>query len=102
MIIQSSSCQAALAIDPDLLSGYWDRAWLFLGMSRWNDAAEAIRLAKRKDPANEKRAAILPIVEEIASAPNDAARWTDTGAAFEGERWGPIDGCSSDCPRAAP
>ena len=57
---------AALALDPAHLPGYWRRAWLFIGMNRLPEAAAALRLAQQKDPAHGELATILPTVEELA------------------------------------
>ncbi len=70
---------AALALDPAHLPGYWRRAWLFIGMDRLPEAAAALRLAQQKDPAHAELAAILPTVEKLADLPA-AERWpTEAG-----------------------
>ncbi len=70
---------AAIALDPAHLPGYWRRAWLLLGIERFPEAADAIRLAQQNDPANAKLAAILPVIEQVAAAPA-ADRWTQDRA----------------------
>ena len=65
---------AALALDPTHLPGYWRRAWLFIGMDRLPEAAAALRLAQQKDPAHADLAAILPSVEKLAVLPR-GERW---------------------------
>ena len=59
---------AAIDLAPEHLPAYWRRAWLLLGMGKWSAAAEAIRLAQQRDPANASLADILPVVEQLASA----------------------------------
>lgn len=71
---------AALELDRDLPDARWRRAWLLLCMEQWSAAAEAVRRAKRLDPANTSFAAILPVVEELAAAPSEADRWNSDRA----------------------
>ncbi len=66
---------AASALDPDDLPSRWRRAWLLLGMENYAGAAAAIREAQAKDPTNKPGPAILPIIEQLAAAP-DGDRWT--------------------------
>ena len=70
---------AALTLDPGLMAGYWRRAWLLVGLERFPDAADAIRLARQNDPANAKLAAILPTIEQLAAEP-EADRWNQDRA----------------------
>ncbi len=65
---------SALTLDPALLRARWQRAWVLLALERWSDAADALRLAQQRDPADAKLASILPAVEKLAAAP-DAERW---------------------------
>ena len=58
---------AALVLDPALLPAYWQRAWILIGQEKWSAAADAIRLAREKDPAHAPLADILPTVEEFAA-----------------------------------
>ena len=74
---------AALALDPAHLPGYWRRAWLFIGMDRLPEAAAALRLAQQKDPAHAELAAILPTVEKLAAIPS-GERWPVESA---GQLW---------------
>jgi serine/threonine protein kinase len=62
---------AALALDPAHLPSYWRRAWIYIGMDRLGDAANAIRLAQQKDPGS-NLAAILPVIERLAVLPPKA------------------------------
>jgi serine/threonine protein kinase len=71
---------AALALDPALSGARWQRAWVLLGMERWNDAAEGLRLARQHDEAGAQLAGILPAVETIAAAVSDAERWKSDAA----------------------
>ncbi len=66
---------AALALDPALARARWQRAWVFIGLEKWSEAAEAVRLARQHDPSTTKLAAILPLLEELA-ATGEAKRWT--------------------------
>jgi serine/threonine protein kinase/Leucine-rich repeat (LRR) protein len=66
---------AAMALDPEHLPSYWRRAWLHLGMEDFAGAAASLIEAQRKDPAGIGNAAILPIVEQLASVP-EGERWT--------------------------
>ncbi len=59
---------AALALDPALLPAYWQRAWILIGQEQWRAAADAIRVAKEKDPAHASLAEILPTIEQFASS----------------------------------
>ena len=65
---------AALDLDPALLRARWQRAWVLLALERWSEAADALRLARQHDPADAKLASILPVVEQVAAAP-EAGRW---------------------------
>lgn len=64
----------ALALDPQLQTANWRRAWIFLGQEKFAEAAKAIRLAMERERGPNQFAAILPLVEELADAP-DAERW---------------------------
>jgi serine/threonine protein kinase len=68
--------EVALSIDRDLVAAYWQRAWVLLGMERWSDAAEALRLAHQRDPARASLASVLPSVEAMGAALSDAERWS--------------------------
>jgi len=71
---------AALAIDPGLLRAWWQRAWALLGLERWSDAADALRLARQHDPAGAKKlVSILPAVEKMGAVP-EAERWNSETA----------------------
>jgi tetratricopeptide (TPR) repeat protein len=59
---------AALALDPALLPAYWQRAWILIGQEQWSAAADAIRVAKEKDPAHASLAEILPTIEQFAAS----------------------------------
>jgi len=69
----------ALSLDPAHLPCYWRRAWLLIALERWSDVAAALRLAQEKDRPNAGRAAILPLIERMASAPSDAEGWAPGG-----------------------
>ena len=69
----------AIILAPEHLPAYWRRAWLLIGMERFPEAVEAIRLAQEKDPPNARLAAILPVVEHVASVPA-AKRWNEDRA----------------------
>jgi serine/threonine protein kinase len=71
---------AAIALTPEYLPAYWRRAWLLVGLEKWSAAAEAIRAARHKDPANAKLADILPVIEQLANASGNANRWTSDRA----------------------
>ena len=71
---------AALRINPDLPAGYWQRAWALLGLERWSDAADALKLARERDPLRAKLAAVLPAVQKLGAAVSDTARWSDSAA----------------------
>ena len=66
---------AALALDPALTAGWWRRAWLLLGMERYGEAAAAFRTAQLRDPAQRAHDALLPVLDAIAAAPDDATRF---------------------------
>ena len=57
---------ASITLDPAHLPSYWRRAWLLIGLDGLPDAADALRLAQKKDPAHGELAAILPTVEKLA------------------------------------
>lgn len=67
---------AALALDPALLRARWQRAWVLLALERWNEAVDALRLAKQHDPSEHTHDAFLPVMEALAAAPDEAARFT--------------------------
>lgn len=73
---------AALALDPALTAGWWRRVWLLLGMARYGEAAAAFRTAQQRDPTEHAHDALLPALDAIAAAPDDATRFpperTDT------------------------
>jgi tetratricopeptide (TPR) repeat protein len=75
---------AALALDPDLHGARWERAWVLLGLERWREAADALRLAEQRDRAQAPLAAILPSLDEMAGA-SDGERWKSkaAGAVFQ-------------------
>ncbi len=66
---------AALGLAPNDPEGWWQRAWLFVAMQRWTEAAEALRVAQAKDPANASRGAIAPTLEAMAKEPEET-RWS--------------------------
>ena len=66
---------AALALDPALTAGWWRRTWLLLGMARYGEAAAAFRTAQQRDPAQHAHDALLPVLDAIAAAPDDATRF---------------------------
>ncbi len=66
---------AALALDPALTAGWWRRAWLLLGMARYGEAPAAFRTAQQRDPAQHAHDALLPVLDAIAAAPDDATRF---------------------------
>jgi len=70
---------AALVLDPSLLRAWWQRAWVLLGLERWSDAANALRLARQHDPAGAKLASILPAVEKMDAA-SAKERWKGDAA----------------------
>jgi serine/threonine protein kinase len=70
----------ALAMDHGLIAGYWQRAWVLLGLERWGDAATALRLAQERDPGSAKLADILPSVETMGAAASTAERWSGEAA----------------------
>ncbi len=59
---------AALQLDPALTPAYWQRAWVLLGQQRWEEAADALRTAQQRDPADRQRAGILPVVARFGTA----------------------------------
>jgi serine/threonine protein kinase len=67
---------AALALDPSLTAGHWSRAWTLMALERWPEAADALTLARERDPAQAACADILPVIQQLAAAPNETARWT--------------------------
>jgi serine/threonine protein kinase len=66
---------SALELDPALARARWQRAWAFMAMEKWQEAAEALRLARQHDPSSASLASVLPAVEELA-ATKVAERWT--------------------------
>jgi len=66
---------AALALAPEDPEGWWQRAWILVGMEKWAEAAAALRVAGEKDTSHPERTAILPTLEELATEPEDR-RWT--------------------------
>jgi tetratricopeptide (TPR) repeat protein len=66
---------AAIGLDPALAPARWQRAWVLIGMEKWSEAADAVRLARQHDPSSTQLAAVLPKLEEMA-AMDEAARWT--------------------------
>ena len=66
---------AALALDPSLAAACWRRGWVLLAQEKLSEALAALHLATEKDPANHRFAALLPLVEKMATAP--AARRHD-------------------------
>ena len=66
---------AALALDPALSAGWWRRAWLLLGMARYGEAPAAFRTARQRDPAQHAHDALLPVLDALAAAPDDATRF---------------------------
>lgn len=70
---------AALALDPTLARARWQRAWALLGLEKWSDAANALRVARERDPSGAKFASILPAVEKLAAMP-EAGRWESNEA----------------------
>ncbi len=66
---------AAIALDPALPRPYWQRAWVLLGMMRWSDAVNALRLAQQHDPAGAKLASIVPAVEKMGATSSEMQRW---------------------------
>ena len=66
---------AALVLDPALTAGWWRRAWLLLGMARYGEAPAAFRTARQRDPAQHAHDALLPVLDAIAAAPDDATRF---------------------------
>ena len=66
---------AALALDPALTAGWWRRVWLLVGMARYAEAPAAFRTAQQRDPAQHAHDALLPVLDAIATAPDDATRF---------------------------
>ncbi|MFZ4766609.1 MAG: serine/threonine-protein kinase, partial [Roseimicrobium sp.] len=66
---------AALALDPALTAGWWRRTWLLLGMARYDEATAAFRTAQQRDPAQHTHDALLPVLDAIAAASDDATRF---------------------------
>ncbi|HBJ84711.1 MAG TPA: hypothetical protein DDZ88_12740 [Verrucomicrobiales bacterium] len=66
---------AVIELDPALVRARWQRVWVLIGMEKWSEAADAVRLAQKHDPSSTKLAAILPKLEEL-SAMDEAKRWT--------------------------
>jgi serine/threonine protein kinase len=65
----------ALRLDPDLLPAYWRRAWCFVALGRFSDAAAALKKAAARDPSHAPQfVRILPQIEMIAGLPDEAAR----------------------------
>ena len=52
---------------------------MLVGLERWSDAAEAVRVAQTHDPANANLANILPTLESLAKT-GEAERWKDQRA----------------------
>ncbi len=66
---------AALLLDPSLLSGWWRRAWLLLAQDRITESADAVLEARQRDPTHAgKLGAILPLLETLHTTPA-AERW---------------------------
>lgn len=57
--------EAALALDPTLLPGYWRRAWTLVAMDRFAEAAKAVKVAAARDSDHRSLAAILPTLEAL-------------------------------------
>lgn len=57
---------AALALDPGLLPGYWRRAWVLAALDRFSEASKAIRLATTRDPVNQSLASIHTAFDSLA------------------------------------
>ena len=60
---------AALKLDSTLKRAHWRRAWVFLGLERWSEAAAALHVAAKKDPTQRSLARILPAADELAARP---------------------------------
>jgi serine/threonine protein kinase len=61
--------EAALAVDPGLTAAYWRQAWILFALNRVPESITALRLAAEKDPANQKNAALLPLLEKQLALP---------------------------------
>jgi Leucine-rich repeat (LRR) protein len=66
---------AALALDRGLRGAYWRRAWILVGQEKFAQAAHAVRVAQENDRGAAQLAASLPLLDELAAAP-EASRWT--------------------------
>ena len=66
---------AALDLDPALTAGWWRRAWLLLGMARYGKAPADFRTAAQRDPAQHAHDSLLPVLDAIAAAPDDATHF---------------------------
>ena len=68
----------AISIDPTLRPAYWERAWVLIGLERWAEAAEALRVAKRQDPDRAGLAALALDLDVLANMPSDETRFSST------------------------
>jgi serine/threonine protein kinase len=66
---------ASLAIDPAQPRAYWERAWALLGLERWNDAAQALKVAQQHDPTAASTASVLVAVDKMKGIASDPSRW---------------------------
>lgn len=57
--------EAALALDPSLVAGYWSRVWGLIAMDRFREAIPALRQAIQKDPSQQSYASLLPLLENL-------------------------------------
>ena len=73
---------AALSLDPALARARWQRAWVLLGLERWSEAADAVRLAQQHDPQEHLHDPVLPVIAALAAASDDAARFTPESTAL--------------------
>jgi serine/threonine protein kinase len=64
---------AAIALDPEYVRSYWQRAWVLIGLGRMNDSVNAIQLATKKDPSH-NYASILPTLQSLGRL-NAASMW---------------------------
>jgi serine/threonine protein kinase len=71
---------ASLALEPAQPQAYWERAWALLGLERWIDAANALRLAKDRDPSGANLGKVLPAIEKMRTISNDSQRWKNDAA----------------------
>jgi len=68
---------SALSLDPSLTSAYWRRGWILLAQEKLPECLNALREAQTKDTAHRQFAQLVPLVEKMVAAPENARHSTE-------------------------